>query len=123
MAQGLRVEVDDRRLQVAFGRLSAAKVKAARQWLRETAEEIMAASKEECPVDTGALRATGHVQRPSPDEVVIGYGGVAAPYALVQHERLDYQHTVGKAKYLEDPFRRLTANATAELAAAIRSAT
>lgn len=31
--------------------------------------------------------------------------GYSAPYALVQHERLDFQHRVGQAKYLEQPIR------------------
>lgn len=70
-------------------------------------EKIMAVSKTEVPVDEGILRSTGHVK--PPEEVAgvavveLGYGGPAAPYAVVQHERLDYKHRVGKARYLADP--------------------
>ena len=49
--------------------------------LYREAEQIMAKSKRLCPVDTGALRSTGHVQLPvrTGDKVtvVMGYGGVA----------------------------------------------
>lgn len=80
------------------------------------------------PVDTGTLRdsgftltgslsAVGITAQPSaearalakntPTEVtaVVGFGGPSAPYALVQHERTDYHHTVGQAKYLETPLK------------------
>jgi len=73
------------------------------------AELIMAESKKQVPVDTGTLRGTGHVEpsetKKDSVEVELGYGGPAAPYAVVQHERLDFKHKVGKAKYLEDPFK------------------
>lgn len=71
------------------------------------AEAIMADSKELVPVDTGALRASGHVQHPKISaqgvEVEMGYGGAAEQYALIQHERLDYNHPSGEAKFLEKP--------------------
>ena len=35
---------------------------------------------------------------------VVGY---SAPYAVFVHENLDAEHVVGKAKYLEDPAKRL----------------
>jgi hypothetical protein len=53
----------------------------------------------------GTLRASGYVAQPERNgrtlSVEIGYGGAAADYAIPQHERLDYQHTTGQAKYLE----------------------
>lgn len=71
------------------------------------AEKIMRDSKELVPVDTGALRASGHVKAPEVSaggvEVEMGYGGAASAYALIQHERLDYNHPSGQAKYLEEP--------------------
>lgn len=51
------------------------------------------------PVDTGTLRSTGRVVEDGKD-ILLVFGGSAAPYALVQHERLDFQHTVGEARYL-----------------------
>lgn len=76
--------------------------------LRTEAELIMARSKAEfVPVDLGVLRASGHVQQPVKKggavEVTLAYGGAAEAYALIQHERLDFQHRVGQAKYLERP--------------------
>lgn len=53
------------------------------------------------PVDRGVLRSTGRVRGPRKDgSVLLSFGGAAAPYALVQHERIDFNHTVGEARYL-----------------------
>lgn len=77
-----------------------------KQAVREIAEEVMTDVKASAPgkgvpVDTGALRSSGTVEGPDPRNlVVIGFGGQAAPYALKQHERTDYSHTVGEARYL-----------------------
>jgi hypothetical protein len=102
-------------------------------------EAIMAESKLEVPVDTGVLRSTGHVAVPvitgTAVMVEMGYGGPATPYALRQHEELTWQHPskerqrkskislgrIGKAKYLEDPFRRHAARLDADMAADLRS--
>ena len=71
------------------------------------AEGIMARSRPLVPVDTGTLRASGHVQTPdltlSGASVEFGYGGAASAYAVVQHERLDFAHPSGQAKFLEQP--------------------
>lgn len=75
--------------------------------LYEEAESIMAKSKPLVPVDTGTLRNSGHVALPEKEmgrlTVTLGYGGAASDYALIQHERTDYHHTVGRAKFLEEP--------------------
>lgn len=78
------------------------------QALVETAEQVMTVSKTDyVPVDTGALRASGHVQpavwQGAKVEVEFGFGGPAAPYALYVHENLTAHHPVGQAKYLESP--------------------
>jgi len=69
------------------------------------AEGIMGTAKALCPVDTGALRASGHVQAPVVDgsriSVTLGFGGPAAPYAVYVHENLTAHHPVGQAKFLE----------------------
>jgi len=53
------------------------------------------------PVDTGALRRSGIVIGPDTRKAVqITYGGAAAPYALRQHETLEYRHPVGEARWL-----------------------
>ena len=76
--------------------------------------KIMTTSKQSfVPVDQGVLRASGHVKPPvvsrTGASVNLGYGGAASAYALVQHERTDYAHTVGQAKYLEIPVRQAAA--------------
>lgn len=76
--------------------------------LSELGEDIMAESKSKyVPVATGNLRDTGHVGQPmqqgNTTSVTLSYGGPAAPYAVTVHERLDVNHPVGQAKYLERP--------------------
>lgn len=84
--------------------------KAAAAALHQEHEEIMTEAKRETPVDTGALRSSGHVNPPEiKGDVVVsegGFGGPAAPYAVIVHERLDVNHPNGKAKFYEDPLNR-----------------
>ena len=53
----------------------------------------------------GTLRASGMVSEPlrigRQIRVVLSFGGAAKDYAIVQHERLDFFHTTGQAKYLQ----------------------
>lgn len=53
----------------------------------------------------GTLRASGTVHEPEivrgRVSVTLSYGGAANDYAIVQHERLDFHHTSGQAKFLE----------------------
>ncbi len=83
-------------------------------------EEMMRKSKRITPVDTGNLRATGHVQLPERigREVVIrlGFGGPAAPYAVYVHEGTHLQFTVGQAKYLQDPVKQARRGFTKRIA-------
>lgn len=70
--------------------------------------KMMAASQREVPVRWGILRSTGTVHAPtkrgSGIEVILSYGGPAAPYAWIQHEKVNLRHdSPTKAKYLEDP--------------------
>lgn len=87
--------------------------------LFEEANELMAASKRQVPVDTGTLRASGMVEEPIKRgkiyKVRLGYGygeeknpksgQIAAGYAIYVHENLKARHKVGKAKFLEDPMK------------------
>ena len=123
----IRGAAKDGEFTVAAGVVGLDRTKAAlRQWAeRATAllaeamnslgELVMGDAKLECPVDTGALRASGYVMLVFTARgvfvVIIGFGGVAVPYALYQHETLSLHHAVGKSKYLEDPFRRRVARA------------
>lgn len=97
--------------------------RAARALYRE-GERIMTEAKKRTPVDTGALRASGLVLRPDVVGAVIsvtmGFGGAAAPYALVVHENLQARHTVGQAKYLESVINEALPDLDDRLAADMR---
>lgn len=89
------------------------------------AEAIMTDSKQNyVPVDTGALRGSGHVQLPVQNgndvTVTMGYGGVANAYAIPQHENLNYNHTVGGPKYLERPLLEAGKTLAKDLAADLK---
>ena len=69
----------------------------------------------------GTLRASGRVSEPEYKGrdiiVTLSFGGAAEDYALVQHERLDYHHTTGQAKYLESVLNESRSFMNARLAA------
>lgn len=92
--------------------------------LFQEAEAIMTESKQQCPVDTGALRSSGHVAPPETSGgrvvVTLGYGGPAVSYAIFVHENLTARHPVGKAKFLEDPLLAAVNGMEARLGAMIR---
>ena len=89
-------------------------------------EMVMAEAKAQTPVDKGVLRDSGNVLAPeigpTSVEIVAGFGGAASAYAIVQHERLDFSHPVGNAKFLERPFLAAAPRMSASMAAALRSA-
>lgn len=78
--------------------------------LYQEGEGLIAEAKSITPVDTGALRASGHVQQPviQGKQVTVncGFGGAAASYAVYVHENLEAHHPVGQAKFLEEPAKR-----------------
>ena len=92
----------------------------------EEQEKVMAVAKSRTPVDVATLRGSGTVLPPkvsgSRVEVTAGFGGAASAYALIQHERLDFRHTVGQAKYLESAFLEHQPGMGAALAAGVRRA-
>ena len=74
-------------------------------------ELIMTKSKQSfVPVRFGPLRSSGFVEGAKRTARLVSvrlvYGGTAAPYAIIQHERLDFKHKVGEAKYLEKPMNQ-----------------
>jgi hypothetical protein len=98
---------------------------AVEQGLFQAGSVIEGDAKELVPVDTGNLRDSGFTitsslemtgptaeidpesrasvesDNPSVISAVVGFGGPAQEYAIVQHERLDFHHRIGQAKYLE----------------------
>lgn len=86
-------------------------------------QAIIADSVPLVPVDEGTLVNSHVVLLPQISgetiEVVLGYGGAAQAYSVVQHEREDYHHTVGQAHYLSEPFAAHAAGMAERLAAEI----
>ncbi len=84
------------------------------------AQEILTRSRQDfVPVDMGILRSDSGVTNPTRSakaEVTIWYGaGPAEKYAIPQHERLDFKHTVGGPKYLERPLLEAVSGMAARL--------
>jgi len=123
MADGPDVRgIDDllRRLQALPGAIRDATANE----LYSVGEEIIGDAQENyVPVDEGILKSSGFVEEPkvSPAElsVTIGFGGPASDYAAVQHERTDFEHTVGVAKYLETPALQRVGGLGQDIAAAV----
>lgn len=72
---------------------------------RAAADHLLAVSEPLVPEDTGALKASGQVTQEG-TKATVSYSAVAPDgydYAAIQHERLDYHHEHGQAKYLEQP--------------------
>jgi len=110
MAGTFRVRVDGLQgLRSALGAFAEQKLpEALGQELYRDMVGVMLESQDQVPYDEGDLHDSGEVDRPrfsgSSVEVVLHYGSASVPYALVQHENLDYKHPRGgKAKFLEDP--------------------
>jgi bacteriophage HK97-gp10 putative tail-component len=114
-------------LQRLIRELGPRAVQAAESALYQEAETILAASKELVPVDTGTLRASGHVTLPERSgdviTVLIGYGGPAAPYAVHVHENLGAHHAQPtQAKYLEQPALEAVSGMDGRMAETVRQA-
>jgi len=63
-------------------------------------QHLKGESQKQVPVDTHDLQRSAQVEMVDKNTVEVSYN---KEYALTQHERLDFKHTQGKAKYLEDP--------------------
>lgn len=86
-------------------------VKAVGAGLYVEAQNILTEAKKEVPVDLGTLKNSGYATLPviSGQNVTVelGFGGSAKDYAVIQHERTDFNHPGGgKAKFLQDPLYR-----------------
>ena len=93
--------------------------------VREFAEEEMTEAKRRTPVDTGELRASGHVTMGETENggvrAELAFGGPAAPYALTVHEDLEAFHKVGQAKFLESVLNESARYFLARVGAKIKS--
>lgn len=77
--------------------------------LYQEAQIEMTEAKRRTPVDTGTLRASGHVQDPDYSgktiAVTLAFGGAAETYAIIVHEDLEAFHHTGQAKFLESTLK------------------
>lgn len=89
-------------------------------------EAVISEAKARTPVDTGVLRASGTVLPPevrgTEVSVTAGFGGAAAGYAVIVHERLGVHHPVGQAKFLESSFLERAPRIPANLAKRVEAA-
>lgn len=121
------VEIPD--LEAALSMAEADIIRAALPGMVEEMEIIRTNSMEIVPVDQGDLRNSAFVVGVNPEiedsgtaQVSIGYGGVAASYAVVQHENPNFRHAEGKTwKYLERPAMEAINGMGERLAAALRA--
>lgn len=71
----------------------------------------------------GTLRASGQVSEPIREgkniKVILSFGGGSIDYAIIQHERLDFHHTTGQAKYLESVLNESRSHMLARIAARV----
>ena len=113
----------DKQLRKLLLTLDDEAVQATQAALLKEGNAILKASKLLVPVDRGTLRKSASIQVEvaSPQvHVTLGYGGLAAPYALAVHENprsgqtggfspsgTKYRHwaAVGQWKYLETPYK------------------
>ncbi|PSK95770.1 hypothetical protein CLV30_12822 [Haloactinopolyspora alba] len=95
MAQRVRVKWNG-------GAVSASMRAAELRGLRLAGEHVLTESRKEVPIEEGTLERSGTVSvDPGSRRAAVSYN---TPYAVVQHERMDFHHDEGRsAKYLERP--------------------
>ena len=127
------------RLRERLRRYPRHTARAVERALYQEAEETITDAKEDTPVDTGALRASGFVdlpeRRPRGISVKLGFGGVAGSgnqggsnskdvgYAVFVHEDCNAYHAVGRCKYLEIHVRRAVRRLPRRIAHEVHTAT
>lgn len=131
---GFRVTVDDRGVSELLGKLGRAGSEAAKTAMVRVADRVVARAKTLCPVDPedgGQLRQSirrtrGTISKRNGNVVVtILVGGAPLKsvlagrkyniYAVLQHEDLTLKHSVGQAKFLEQPFFQYAPDAPSEI--------
>ena len=80
---------------------------AADEGMTENAEDLLGRAQTDAPKDEGTLAGSGSVQDASSDDEITKIVGFNTAYAAVQHERTDYEHKIGKAKYLFDNLMKM----------------
>lgn len=93
--------------------------------LRQEAEIEATECKKRCPVKSGALRASIHVEGPVRDgrkiQCRVVAGGPSLDYALTVHEDLDAIHKNGEAKFIERPLKEAAPQMAERIAKTMRT--
>ena len=101
----------------------------------QCAQDLLEKSKDLVPVDTGALKENGHIERLADGsgysvvyDITAGERNPKATdkgfkYGALQHEELSFYHEIGQAKYLEAPYESNKDEYKARITDAIRRAT
>lgn len=93
--------------------------RAAARGLYFGAEHVLGVSNDKVPLDEAALQRSGTASVDEGD--LTGMVSYDTPYAVPQHERLDYRHAPGReAKYLENALNSERAVVFALVAAQMR---
>lgn len=92
--------------------------------VRAEMELVMTQAKRRCPVKTGTLKGSGHVDTENESggritAVLLKFGGPAAPYAVPVHENLEAHHPTGEAKFLERPLLEAVPSLAERIAARV----
>jgi hypothetical protein len=88
--------------------------------LKLIAADLQGKAQRLAPVDTGDLRGSAFSEVIGMDATV----GFTEPYALRQHEELDYAHPRGgQAKYLETPYKENVKKYADDIGDAVKGAT
>lgn len=96
-------DVDDAEFKRDMDQVLAAAEDGRKLAQNEAGDELLRLSQAEVPHDVGTLQNSGHTEEDG-DDVLVGYGGAAAPYAARLHEHPEYRFQKGrKGKFLEDP--------------------
>lgn len=75
------------------------------QGTKEGTEHLLGVSRELAPIEEGILAGSGTASQAVNGSLVEGAVSFDTPYAVIQHEALEFRHDAGKqAKYLEQPF-------------------
>ncbi|MGW3442172.1 hypothetical protein [Streptomyces sp. NPDC001076] len=114
MAQNFRIRFDASAVQREMRQGAA-------RGLYLGAEYVLQQSQQVVPLDESPLMQSGtaSVDEPSLTSMV----SYDTPYAVVQHERLDYRHAPGRtAKYLEGPLNQSRDQVLRIIAAQVRRA-
>ncbi|GHU90279.1 hypothetical protein FACS1894202_09810 [Clostridia bacterium] len=117
------VTIDDKALNKLIARATKAAPRETTRAVMDCTLALAGESARRAPVDVGDLRNNCHAKvneqtvfenqervggAAKPSVTPVGTVGYSLPYALRQHEELDYKHPKGgEAKYLEKPFNEL----------------